>query len=239
MHKICKDGFWNGELIHNHRDGTLFPVQSTISQIKNNEGHIIGHISINRDITERKQAEGKLHDSEERFRNLMEQSPMAIQILIPDGRVVSVNTAYKKLWGLSEETLSQLYEKYNLLQDEQVRKLGVMPLFEKAFAGEAVIFPSIEYNAMETMKSLDFTKPKGNKRWIQVRLYPVKNENREIMNIVLMMDDITERKQTEYALKSSEERLNILFEFAPDAYYLSDLKGTFIDGNKAAEDLMG
>jgi len=40
-------------------------------------------------------------------------------------------------------------------------------------------------------------------------------------------------------LKSSEERLKILLESAPDAIYLSDLKGTFIDGNRAAEDLMG
>jgi PAS domain S-box-containing protein len=40
-------------------------------------------------------------------------------------------------------------------------------------------------------------------------------------------------------LKESEERLKILFEYAPDAYYLSDLKGNFIDGNIAAEKLMG
>ena len=37
----------------------------------------------------------------------------------------------------------------------------------------------------------------------------------------------------------TEERLRILFEYAPDAYYLSDLKGTFIDGNKAAEEITG
>ncbi|NQV17126.1 MAG: PAS domain S-box protein, partial [Armatimonadetes bacterium] len=50
---------------------------------------------------------------------------------------------------------------------------------------------------------------------------------------------ITKREKAEETLISSEERLKILFESAPDAYYLSDLKGTFIDGNKAAEDLIG
>lgn len=40
-------------------------------------------------------------------------------------------------------------------------------------------------------------------------------------------------------LKNSEERLRILFEFAPDAYYLNDLKGNFVDGNKVAEELTG
>jgi len=48
-----------------------------------------------------------------------------------------------------------------------------------------------------------------------------------------------EHKRAEDALRESEERLKILFEFAPDAYYLSDTKGIFIDGNNAAEDLVG
>lgn len=51
--------------------------------------------------------------------------------------------------------------------------------------------------------------------------------------------DITERKEAEEALKNSEERLSIIFESAPMAYYLSDIKGTFLDGNKAAEELVG
>ncbi len=46
-------------------------------------------------------------------------------------------------------------------------------------------------------------------------------------------------KLAEDALESSEEKFKILFESAPDAYFLSDLKGTFIDGNKAAENLIG
>jgi len=50
---------------------------------------------------------------------------------------------------------------------------------------------------------------------------------------------LTEHKRVEQDLRSSEERLKVLFEFAPDAYYLSDLKGNFVDGNKAAEELTG
>ena len=48
-----------------------------------------------------------------------------------------------------------------------------------------------------------------------------------------------ERKQAEEELKDSEEYLKILFDYAPDAYYINDLKGNFIDGNKAAERLTG
>jgi len=51
--------------------------------------------------------------------------------------------------------------------------------------------------------------------------------------------EITERKQVEEDLRSSEERLKILFEFAPDAYYLHDSEGKFVDGNRAAQELVG
>ena len=51
--------------------------------------------------------------------------------------------------------------------------------------------------------------------------------------------EIAERIKAEETIRSSEERLKILFEYAPDAYFLSDLKGNFLDGNKAAEELIG
>jgi PAS domain S-box-containing protein len=51
--------------------------------------------------------------------------------------------------------------------------------------------------------------------------------------------DVTERRQVEENLRNSEERLRVLFEEAPDAYYLCDLKGYFVDGNKAAEEVTG
>jgi PAS domain S-box-containing protein len=57
--------------------------------------------------------------------------------------------------------------------------------------------------------------------------------------IVAVYDDITEQEQVEEELKDSEERLKILFDYAPDAYYISDLKGKFVDGNIAAERVTG
>ncbi len=67
----------------------------------------------------------------------------------------------------------------------------------------------------------------------------LRDERRLIVAVASRIGRIIERKQKEEALKESEERLSILFEYAPDAFYLFDLKGNFIDGNKAAEKLTG
>jgi len=64
---------------------------------------------------DRKRAEEALKENEERFRTLMEQSPIAIQIMTTDGRIVQVNDAYVKLWEVTLEDVSE----YNILQDEQ------------------------------------------------------------------------------------------------------------------------
>ena len=53
------------------------------------------------------------------------------------------------------------------------------------------------------------------------------------------VDETAGRKRAEGPLRESEERLRILFEFAPDAYYLNDLEGNFVDGNRAAEEVSG
>ncbi len=69
---------------------------------------------------------------------------------------------------------------------------------------------------------------------------PFLKEERALINAVAeRLGHITERKRAEQALRQSKERLRILFEFAPDAYYLHDLEGNFADGNRAAEELTG
>ena len=51
----------------------------------------------------------------------MEQSPISIQIHTPDGRLLQSNAAYARLYALNEQILEELYEKYDVLDDEQAR----------------------------------------------------------------------------------------------------------------------
>ncbi len=60
----------------------------------------------------------------------------------------------------------------------------------------------------------------------------------EAINISLQ-HEIEERKKSEKELKGSQERFKMIFEYAPEAYYLSDHRGIFVDGNKAAEEMIG
>ena len=75
-------------------------------------------------------------ESESHFRRLIEQSPVSIQIHGLGGKLLLSNDAYAKLYALSDETLNELYEKYNVRTDAQAEALGVKPFIERVYAGE-------------------------------------------------------------------------------------------------------
>ena len=77
----------------------------------------------------------------------------------------------------------------------------------------------------------------GTRKIVQDSSFLIKANG--IVRIGSILRDITERKQAEMLIKDSEERLRIIFEDAPDAYYLSDLRGNLVDGNKVAEKTTG
>ena len=54
-----------------------------------------------------KRAAAKLRQSEERFRTLIEQSPLSTQVFSPDGRTIQVNRAWEELWGVTLETVAR------------------------------------------------------------------------------------------------------------------------------------
>jgi PAS domain S-box-containing protein len=189
------------------KDGSTF-----LAEIQGRMTHYKGRtvrVTALRDISERKQAEAALQASEEQFRQLVEQSPLSIQIVAPDGRITMANRAFMKLWGVSDDALPEVLAKYNLLEDEEAKKKGVMPLIKKAFKGEAVVLPEIEYDADGTMDSIG-VDTKANKRWIQVRLYPLKDANGEVVSVVDIEEDITERKQDEQQILEYQDKLKAL-----------------------------
>jgi len=76
-------------------------------------------------------------------------------------------------------------------------------------------------------------------RCFSIKSSPIFDENGEVVKFVDLMRDITERKRAEEALEESERSYRELFEVAPDAIWVHDLKGNIIKANKATEKLTG
>ena len=68
------------ETVHQHRDGRTLYVESNTIALLNEHGRMTGYVSVNRDITERKRAEKALHQSEEQYRDLFEDSPISLWV---------------------------------------------------------------------------------------------------------------------------------------------------------------
>ena len=203
--------------------------RTTVSRLYpafNPEGQVEACIFANTDITERVRMEVALRESEEKYRQLVKHAPAGIYELdLINRRFTAVNDIMCEYSGYSKDEFLSLSPHQLLAEDSREQFLAQS---EKLQAGEEVP-ETVEYK----IKSKD-----GQVFWVLINTRVV-NENGQPVRATVIAHDITERKQAEEELKQSEKWLKILFEYAPDAYYLSDLKGTFIDGNRAAEKAVG
>ncbi|HWT80740.1 MAG TPA: PAS domain S-box protein, partial [Candidatus Methylomirabilis sp.] len=87
---------WEG--VRCRKDGALIEVSISSAPIRNTVGEIVGGTTTLRDITPRKRAERELRESEERFRTLFEESPLAIGVS-REGRVLYTNKTYLEMFG--------------------------------------------------------------------------------------------------------------------------------------------
>ena len=176
------------------------------------------------DITPRKKVEEAILRSEERFRSLLEQSPMPMEILSVDGKILHSNPSWNKLWGVDAAAAAEVMEKYNMLTDPKLKRLGIDHLVEKAFSGEHIILPPIIYDAYETVEDFEIEKLSGLKSpWIQCHLYPIKDKNDTVVNIINTYIDISDLKNTEAELRSAYEEIKHLKEqLEAESAYLQD-----------------
>jgi len=217
---LKETGEWHGEVRNIKRDGTHFWCHANVSLFDHPEyGKVI--VSVHTDITKRKKAEQAFIESEEKFRITLKNSPIVVWNQDKDLRytwIYNPNPGFKP-----EETIGKTDKE--LLPADDAEKL--MHIKRK-------VLESGIGTREETKTTIQ-----GNDYYYDLTVEPLRDSSNAIIGITCVAIDITERKQAEQKLKDSEERLKILFDYAPDAYYINDIKGNFIDGNKAAERIIG
>jgi PAS domain S-box-containing protein len=192
------------------KDGGVVWVALNVSGIRE-DGSIRSVLAVGNDISAEKAIEETLTLSESRFRLLVDQLPLSLQIISPEGKIVRVNRAWEELYGVR---LDQLRD-YNMLEDPQLVDKGAMPFIKRAFAGETVEIPPVQY-------VVDRGKYAGEYRWTRSIMYPLLNENRSLREVVLIHEDITARKDAEDQLRRSHDTFYNLIQNTPFGVYVID-----------------
>ena len=195
------------------------------------EGRLAVHITLI-DITERKQAEQNLEESELKYRSLVETSPNAILILDLNGNVVDCNKAAER--NLSKDR-SQIINK-NVFNFFSTSKKELIPITKEFLE----IIKDGSFKPLE-IEDLDLN---GEKKWYKLyySLLNLKNKTFIIFEVI----DITITKKLEEILKEenrklkeSEERYRVLFESSPVGIGISDFNGNVYNMNRKLENIIG
>ncbi|MHC4355960.1 MAG: PAS domain S-box protein, partial [Planctomycetota bacterium] len=165
-----------------------------------------------------------LRESEEKFRNLADQSPSMI-FINKAGRIVYANERCEKVMGYDREHLYSADFDFLTLIAEEHRE-ATKANFSMHMGGREV--PPFEY----TIVAKDGTRIEAI---LTTKLIQYEGA-RAILGIVT---DITKHKEAEKELQKSETKLRTLIENAPIGIYVNDLEGRFIYGNENAEKIMG
>ncbi|PKL61632.1 MAG: hypothetical protein CVV31_10545 [Methanomicrobiales archaeon HGW-Methanomicrobiales-2] len=177
------------------------------------------------DITERKQAEEALSESEEKFRALVEHSLDGTLILDPAGTILFAN-----------HTAGRLVEIEDL--DGAIGRRNVMEFIAPASKADAIKdFEQVARGIEAYVARYQVLTVTQEERWVE-------SIGRSILfngapSILISLRDITERYRAEEALRESEEKYRTLFDSASDVILIHDIEGQLLDANRVATECLG
>ncbi|MDD5459681.1 MAG: PAS domain-containing protein, partial [Phycisphaerae bacterium] len=189
--KLRSGQSWRGEFIKYKKNGDGYWVNASVSPIKNADGVITHFLAINRDITERKQAEESLRQARNFSQSIIDTAQAIILILDTEGKIVSFNPYMVKLCGYTlEEVMGKDWFETFLPESD---KPHIREVFKKAIG---------------TVQAVGNVNPIVTKdgREVEIEWYSktLRNSNGEIIGILSIGLDVSNRKKAERKLAENQ-----------------------------------
>jgi PAS domain S-box-containing protein len=208
------------ELFATHKNGKEFPVELSLSAYKSNDEWC--SVGILHDISERKTSEEALLRSEARFRSAFKLPTVGFTITSLDKGWIEINHALELMLGytlqeLENQTWADLTHPDDLAADETQ--------FNRILAGE------IDTYRMEKR----FIAKSGAIVWTILSVSCVRKPDQSPDYFIAILQDITDQKNIEQALRESEEKYRYIFENVQDTYYEASLDGLMLEISPSVE----
>jgi PAS domain S-box-containing protein len=210
------------------KDGSRFWANVVITPLFDPDGTHVGFAEVTRDFTQRKAAEEKLRQSEERFRVLVEAvRDYAIFMLDPSGNVVSWNAGAERIKGYAPSEI--IGKNFSLFYEESDRARH-HPEEELRVAVETGVYSEEGWRVRKD----------GSRFWANVVITTLRDAQGKHVGFAKVTRDLTERRATDELLRQSEERLRLLVESVGDyAIFMLDVNGNVTTWNSGAANILG
>ncbi len=202
-------------------------VSVTLSPVRNPAGEVVGASVIARDIRNRLEAERRLRESEERFRSVFEHAPVGmVWTSATDGQILQANAAVCEMLGYTTEELCQTTW-MNLTHPQD---LGLSQQMAHRLFADPNTCQEVEKRYLHRL---------GATVWTRVRMSAICGSDGRPAHFVVHIEDITERRRAQEALRESEERFRIMADGCPSAMWVTDERGGIQFVNRESRRLLG
>jgi len=178
---------------------------------------------------EREKAERALSETEVKYRELVESANSIILRMDNTGIVTFINEFAQGFFGYSEE---------EIIGKSVVG--SIVPPVETTGRDLRLLIEDMALNPDRYVSHVNENMLRGGQRvWIAWTSKPIRYENGQVVEVLCVGNDITERKLAEEALKESQQQLADIIDFLPDATFVIDRGGKVIAWNRAIEQMTG
>ncbi|WP_249901659.1 PAS domain-containing hybrid sensor histidine kinase/response regulator [Paenibacillus sp. PK3_47] len=207
-------------------DATIIAVNIQWDVVLGPSGEPVQLIGMMQDITERQQMEQQLIENERNYRLMSEHSlDLISRHTIQDSIFVYCSPASRFLLGYEPEEMLGT-SAYDYLHPDDVKRVEELMVQSE----KDRFIPVISYR---------YRRKDGSYVWFETKSRYIFDEQGEIVEIIAVGRDISERKQFETRLQESEQRYKSLFEYNPSAVYSMNLQGDYLTANANLEKLTG